>query len=148
MWVRGDDPVREAYSYQGGHPFLGPAAYLLVCKMLLGNVSANVVLLNMPVLTMLLIGEHDGVDLISVVIWDPAFGTSLPYASHPLVKWLPPSVSTQVVLPLVATVIAVSGSDHHLPQQLGLQSRATMQTIGAVVPEEGQELVVKVSCRL
>merc|ERR1712216_575439 len=34
MWVRGDDPVREAYSYQGGHPFLGPAAYLLVCKML------------------------------------------------------------------------------------------------------------------
>ena len=60
MWVRGDDAVREAYSYPGAHPVFSVLVPAFCCKILFGRASPNSVLLTIPQLSIALAGERHG----------------------------------------------------------------------------------------
>ena len=129
--MRGDDSFREAYSYPGGHPLSAVVFPALLCKFLLGRTSANSVLFMMPQMSALLIGGHNGTNLLWTAASDAHF------------SMLSADFASQVVFGVLVTVISVG----RLPQRLSRNSRLRMQTIG-VVPEEDQELVLEVARRL
>jgi len=124
VWVRGDDVVRAAYVYPGGHPLLAILLPPLICKVFFGNTSANSLLLPFPHMSALLVGERDD----STLAWDAA--------SRMEFSWF-----WQVYVMVVITALAL----FRLPQQLGPQCPAATQTIGAVVPEMQVDIALQIS---
>ena len=127
LWMRGDDAFREAYNYPGGHPLPLLVIAPLCCYVLLGRASPNSVFLMLPQVSMLLVGEHPGTNLLWNAASDTHFVMNLDSA------WL-------VFLAAVVTTIAVA----RLPRYF----RIGRTKFGGVVPEEPQGVLVEVAWRI
>lgn len=128
VWVRGDDAVRGAYSFPGGNPLAELVVILLCCFFLLGRASVQQVLIAMPQVSMLLIGDNHGTNLL----WDAAssmhFGVTVDSITH-------------LFISVVVTVIALARLPWQLrPQPLDLR----VPTLDVVVPQGSPDLVVEV----
>ena len=129
--MRGDDAFREAYNYPGGHPLTALALPALCCYFLLGRASLNSVLLMLPQVSMLVVGEDSGTNLLWNAASDTHFVLNVDFVG-------------QVVFAVFFTVIVVA----RLPRQLGLHFRLGRTKFGEVFPEEPQGVLVEVPWRI